>query len=240
MRPDRSVVVRLHTRPRHRGARGTAHSRPARGIGERSSVVGMSWSFERIHAEWLHDGAVTLSPTELVRLFETVEATFGSEWLEGRRGPGGSVGSFPTLRVANAGQLIEAVADLPGGVELLDRLKVDEPGSIAEALVVAALRRSDPAINLVLSPLVRVGQRDRRPDVLAERDAERLYAEVSTPQRSDEYQEVQTRVHALANRALARGDPTWERHRNLPSPGTHGSGSDRAARDDRTDVRRWR
>jgi hypothetical protein len=162
----------------------------------------VAWSFERIAAEWLQDAAVTLSPARLMRLFEIVEAAFGREWMEGRRGPSAATGSYPTMRIVNAGQLIEAVADLPGGNELLERLKADEPGSVAESLVVAAIRWSDPAINLTLSPPVRVGQRDRRPDVLAERDAERVYVEVSTPQRTDEYQAVQARIQALADRAL--------------------------------------
>jgi hypothetical protein len=161
----------------------------------------VTWTFDRIQAEWLQGGQVALSPDYLVRLFEAVEAAFGEAWFTERKARDSAVGAHATLHIANMGQLIEGVTGLSGGPELVERVRVGEPGSVAEALVVAAMR-ADLGMNLRLSPTISVGQRIRKPDVLAQRSGESVYTEVSSPQLSREYRLTNERLHELANLAL--------------------------------------
>jgi hypothetical protein len=163
----------------------------------------VGWSTQRIEDEWLQGGRVAFSDAELARLFDLVESTFGADWLERRRGNSQNAGALPTLLVANAGQLIDAVVDLPGADALLARLRDGQPGSWAELLIIAAIRRADPRIAVTLEPQVTVGLRNRKPDLRLERDGEPVHLEISAAQASRERSYVLGRIKVIAEAALA-------------------------------------
>jgi hypothetical protein len=162
----------------------------------------VAWSFDRIKDEWLGDALVRHFPVELVRLFDVVDATFGEVWMHASRGTSVAMGAHPTLHIAVTGQLIEAATDLPGGSDLLARLRSNEPGSHAELLVIAIVRATNPKINLALAPSVAVGARIRKPDLRLTNDGEHVYIEVSAAQSSEEAQEVRDRIGEISRRAL--------------------------------------
>jgi len=162
----------------------------------------VTWTPSRIRAEWLGSSTVAHGDKVLVAAFDTVEATFGADWLEALRGPAAGIGSLPTLSVVISAQLIGAVGDLPGAAALLKRYEAGEPGVKSELLAVAAYRRLDAATEVSLAPPVRVGDQERVPDLAVTRGAETVYIEVSAAQRSQEYLAAQALVDRLSEAAL--------------------------------------
>lgn len=163
----------------------------------------MAWPIERIREEWLGGpSGLAMADDELVELFNTVESTFGPDWVESQRRLPGATGTSPTLRVATAGELIRASDGLPGRHHVLTRLRNDEPGTRSELLTLAAIRRSSPSIAIELEPVVTVGAANRSPDLGLLFEGNTVFVEVSQPQTSQASDEVSERVRQLAMTAL--------------------------------------
>jgi len=66
----------------------------------------MTWTWDEIRRDWLHDGGLADEPEVVVDAFNRVESYFGRNWIEQSRVWGGVLvrGSAPTLNVVTRGR----------------------------------------------------------------------------------------------------------------------------------------
>lgn len=151
----------------------------------------MPYTWSEIERDWL-DGpaAFELGEDGVVASFNTVEDTFGRDWINDTRerqwGPGAR-GTHPVLSVATVGQWLQALRGISKAEKLLAGVREHKRSARTELLAIHLLRADDPTVEVELEPTVTVGRRTRKPDFRARRDGSGwLYVEVSAAEPSVE------------------------------------------------------
>lgn len=148
----------------------------------------MHWTWEKIQDEWIGaPGGLADLPEVVVAAFERVEAHFGSAWMDARRTTGGvrASGLAPTLGIVVTGRLLKSLAGVSGAQPIIAGLRDRKEDAMAEALAIHLLA-GHPEAGIEYEPLVKVGGRDRKPDLRARcGPTPWVYAEVAKPNDSE-------------------------------------------------------
>lgn len=145
----------------------------------------MRWTIQRIVDEWVGEGALALSEETALTLFNSVEDTFGSSWIGDCRQSSGMRGSVISLSVLRYGMLIGWIMSLDNHEKILERIRQREAGAEAESLVAGILQAGGiTSRDILLEPS---SSNTRFADLLATQGGERVFVEVCTAQRTDDY-----------------------------------------------------
>ncbi len=153
----------------------------------------MTWTAERIRAEWLGGAQVPLSDAVLVDSFDRVERLLGEEWLESIRQRGGMTitGTMPTLTAAHFGRLLSVIERVPASDALIAAVRDRNPAAIAELEGIYLLTAATPHVRVELYPTALVAGRSKQPDFRVRlNDEPWTYVEVTRPDTSELHDKV--------------------------------------------------
>lgn len=149
----------------------------------------MTYTWGEIEQEWLMGTAVALLTDTLVDCFNRVEAAFGREWVDQRRGipqVRGLTDSSATLEVASFGLMLRALDAVSNPDELFEKLRQRLPAAWSELMAMYLLWNGDRQLRFEIEPTITVSGRERKPDFAVLVGATRLaLVEVTRPDTSE-------------------------------------------------------
>jgi hypothetical protein len=181
----------------------------------RTLGIPLPWLLKEIEKDWFGGPPLNWDAKDVESAFDTATRLRGQEWVLGDSSrnfpmtfPGiGRRGGFTEfLRVYWFGARAASFIEAPGASELLVRMNAGDVDASEEASAIHLLRAHNRGADLEIGPIVKVGNRNRKPDFRIRQGSPWVYAEVTVLNASS----ASDRVHALLDR-IATGIMDVER-----------------------------